>query len=118
MALMSHLACDGQHAFAFASKTMTLSSHSLILRPQNLDIQNSSVPILDLENSPPKTRPSAAQTHETLAMSPLSNLPFQCSEGQEKYLRELSITPVGYFTGAIKNHSCGVSHGNYFAWRK
>jgi hypothetical protein len=27
------------------------------------------------------------------------------SEGQEKYLRELSITPVGYFTGAIKNHS-------------
>jgi hypothetical protein len=24
------------------------------------------------------------------------------SEGQEKYLRELSITPVGYFTGAIK----------------
>jgi hypothetical protein len=28
------------------------------------------------------------------------------SEGQEKYLRELSITPVGYFTGAIKNHSC------------
>jgi hypothetical protein len=30
----------------------------------------------------------------------LSSLP---SEGQEKYLRELSITPVGtYFTGAIK----------------
>jgi hypothetical protein len=26
------------------------------------------------------------------------------SEGQEN-LRELSITPVGYFTGAIKNHS-------------
>jgi hypothetical protein len=23
------------------------------------------------------------------------------SEGQEKYLRELSITPVGYFTGTI-----------------
>jgi hypothetical protein len=42
------------------------------------------------------------------------------SEGQEKYLRELSITPVGYFTGAgaIKNHSRAVSHGNYFAWRK
>jgi hypothetical protein len=27
------------------------------------------------------------------------------SEGQEKYLPEPSITPVGYFTGAIKNHS-------------
>jgi hypothetical protein len=40
------------------------------------------------------------------------------SEGQEKYLRELSITPVGYFTGAIKNHSHAVSHRNYFAWRK
>jgi hypothetical protein len=41
------------------------------------------------------------------------------SEGQEKYLRELSITPVGYFTGAIKNHSrVVVSHRNYFAWRK
>jgi hypothetical protein len=40
------------------------------------------------------------------------------SEGQEKYLRELSITPVGYFTGAIKNHSCAVSHRHYFAWRK
>jgi hypothetical protein len=38
------------------------------------------------------------------------------SEGQEKYLRELSITPVGYFTGAIKNHSRAVSHMNYFAW--
>jgi hypothetical protein len=37
---------------------------------------------------------------------------------QEKYLRELSITPVGYFTGAIKNHSRAVSHRNYFAWRK
>jgi hypothetical protein len=37
------------------------------------------------------------------------------SEGQEKYLRELSITPVGYFTGAIKNHSRVVSHRNYFA---
>jgi hypothetical protein len=24
-----------------------------------------------------------------------------CSEGQEKYIRELSITPVGYFTGTI-----------------
>jgi hypothetical protein len=24
---------------------------------------------------------------------------------QEKYLRELSITSVGYFTGAIKNYS-------------
>jgi hypothetical protein len=40
------------------------------------------------------------------------------SEGQEKYFRELSITPVGYFTGAIKNHSRAVSHRNYFAWRK
>jgi hypothetical protein len=40
------------------------------------------------------------------------------SEGQEKYLRELSITPVGYFTGARKNHSRAVSHRNYFAWRK
>jgi hypothetical protein len=33
------------------------------------------------------------------------------------FSRELSITPMGYFTGAIENHSCGVSHGNYFAWR-
>jgi hypothetical protein len=40
------------------------------------------------------------------------------SEGQEKYLRELSITPVGYITGAIKNHSRAVSHRIYFAWRK
>jgi hypothetical protein len=33
----------------------------------------------------------------------------QTSEGQEKYLRELSITPVGYFTGAIKKSlPCGV----------
>jgi hypothetical protein len=40
------------------------------------------------------------------------------SEGQEKYLRELSITPVGYFTGATKNHSRAVSHRNYFAWQK
>jgi hypothetical protein len=40
------------------------------------------------------------------------------SEGQEKYLRELSVTPVGYFTGAIKIHSRAVSHRNYFAWRK
>jgi hypothetical protein len=40
------------------------------------------------------------------------------SEGREKYLRELSITPVGYFTGAIKNHSRAVSHRNYFAWPK
>jgi hypothetical protein len=39
------------------------------------------------------------------------------SEGQDKYLRELSITPVGYFTGAIKNHSRAVSR-NYFAWQK
>jgi hypothetical protein len=31
-----------------------------------------------------------------------------CSEGQEKYLRELSITPVGYFTGGIKKSlPCG-----------
>jgi hypothetical protein len=28
-----------------------------------------------------------------------------CSEGQEKYLREPSITPVGYFAGVLKNHS-------------
>jgi hypothetical protein len=41
---------------------------------------------------------------------------YTCSEGQEKYLREISITPVGYFMGAIKNHSCGMSHRNYFAW--
>jgi hypothetical protein len=34
------------------------------------------------------------------------------SECQEKYLWELSITPVGYFTGAI-NHSRGVLHGSY-----
>jgi hypothetical protein len=34
------------------------------------------------------------------------------SEGQEKYLRELSITPVGYFTGAIKNHSRAVSRSS------
>jgi hypothetical protein len=40
-----------------------------------------------------------------------------CSEDQEKYLRELSITPVGYFTGAIKKSLlCGVPR-NYFAWR-
>jgi hypothetical protein len=45
-------------------------------------------------------------------------LSYSDSEGQEKYLRELSITPVGYFTGAIKNHFCAVSHRNYFAWRK
>jgi hypothetical protein len=31
------------------------------------------------------------------------------SEGQEKYLRELSITPVGYFTGSYKKSlPCGV----------
>jgi hypothetical protein len=31
------------------------------------------------------------------------------SEGQEKCLRELSITSVGYFTGAIKKSLlCGV----------
>jgi hypothetical protein len=40
------------------------------------------------------------------------------SEGQEKYLREPSITPVGYFMGDIKNHSRAVSHRNYFACRK
>jgi hypothetical protein len=28
--------------------------------------------------------------------------------------RELSITPVGYFTGAIINHSRAVSYRNYF----
>jgi hypothetical protein len=33
---------------------------------------------------------------------------WKISEGQEKYLRELSITPVGYF-----NHSRGVLHGSY-----
>jgi hypothetical protein len=38
------------------------------------------------------------------------------SGGQEKYLRELSITPVGYFIGAIKNHSCAVSHRNYLVF--
>jgi hypothetical protein len=31
------------------------------------------------------------------------------SEGREKYVRELSVTPVGYFTGAIENSSRGVS---------
>jgi hypothetical protein len=31
------------------------------------------------------------------------------SEGQEKYLQELSITPK-YFTGAIKNHSRAVRY--------
>jgi hypothetical protein len=31
------------------------------------------------------------------------------SEGHEKYVRELSVTPVEYFMGAIKNRSCGVS---------
>jgi hypothetical protein len=35
----------------------------------------------------------------------------------EILIRELSITPVGYFTGAI-HHSRAVSHSNYFAWRK
>jgi hypothetical protein len=40
------------------------------------------------------------------------------SEGQEKYLREPSITPVGYFTEAIKNNSRAVSHRDYCAWRK
>jgi hypothetical protein len=43
---------------------------------------------------------------------------YYCSEVQEKYLRDLSITPVGNFTGTIKNHSRAVSHRNYFAWRK
>jgi hypothetical protein len=47
-----------------------------------------------------------------------NNIISSISEGQEKYLRELSITPVGYFTGAINNHSHAVSHRNYFAWRK
>jgi hypothetical protein len=29
------------------------------------------------------------------------------------------VTPMGYFTGVIvENHSCGVSHGDYFAWQK
>jgi hypothetical protein len=39
---------------------------------------------------------------------------YWCSEGQEKYLQELSITPVGYFTGAIENHSCGCPMGTIF----
>jgi hypothetical protein len=33
------------------------------------------------------------------------------SEGQEKYLRELSITHVGYFTGAIKIPTGTILHG-------
>jgi hypothetical protein len=33
------------------------------------------------------------------------------SESQEKYLRELSISPVGYFTGAIKNPTQTILHG-------
>jgi hypothetical protein len=48
---------------------------------------------------------------------------------QEKYLQELSVTPMGYFTEAMSlpsgtsrklNHSRGtaVSHRDYFAWRK
>jgi hypothetical protein len=49
---------------------------------------------------------------------PKSKMATRCSERQEKYLRELSITPVGYFTGAIQNHSSAVSHRNYFEWRK
>jgi hypothetical protein len=32
---------------------------------------------------------------------------------QEKYIRELSVTPVEYSTGAIENHSCGVSNRDY-----
>jgi hypothetical protein len=52
------------------------------------------------------------------SVSRLSKVEWYISEGQEKYLRELSITPVGYFTGAIKNHSRAVFHRNYFAWRK
>jgi hypothetical protein len=43
------------------------------------------------------------------------------SEGQEKYLRELSITPVGYIVlhrSYKKSLPCSVPHGNYFAWRK
>jgi hypothetical protein len=31
------------------------------------------------------------------------------SEGQEKYVRELSVTSVGYFMEAIENRSRGVS---------
>jgi hypothetical protein len=38
--------------------------------------------------------------------------PQSFSEGQEKYVWELSVTPVGYFTGAI-SHSRGVLHGSY-----
>jgi hypothetical protein len=40
------------------------------------------------------------------------------SEGREKYVRELWVTSVGYFTGAIGNRSRGVPHGDYFAWQK
>jgi hypothetical protein len=53
-----------------------------------------------------------------LKMVPVNRLTCNISEGQEKYLRELSITPVVNFTGAIKNHSRAVSHRNYFAWQK
>jgi uncharacterized protein (DUF1015 family) len=44
-------------------------------------------------------------------------LVYQCMSG-EISTGVISHSPVGYFTGAIKNHSRGVSHGNYFAWRK
>jgi hypothetical protein len=63
-----------------------------------------------------------------MVQGPSAHLQLYISEGHEKYLREISITPVGYFTGAItpvgyftgaiKNHLCAVSHRNYFAWRK
>jgi hypothetical protein len=33
------------------------------------------------------------------------------SEGQEKYLWERSITPVGYFTGAMKITPVPILHG-------
>jgi hypothetical protein len=56
--------------------------------------------------------------YDAVAANALDEPVCMFSDGQEKELRELSITPVGYFTGAIKNHSCAVSHRNYFAWRK
>jgi hypothetical protein len=38
----------------------------------------------------------------------------QSSEGLEKYVWELSVTPMGYFTGTIENPSCHVLW-DYFA---
>jgi hypothetical protein len=58
-----------------------------------------------------------AETPDSWSMTNGNANTVACSEGQEKYLRVLSITPVGYFTGAIKNHSRAVSHRNYFVWQ-